>query len=292
MSAIDISTTEPDSGSGSEPSPNEGAGGARSPMLLLHGFTGTPVMWDPLLPWLERHHEVIALTLPGHYGGPVMPDPGDHIVEAMLDLAEAEMDARGIERAHLVGNSLGGWAALLLANRGRALSTVAIAPAGGWALNSRESRRAVLIFRRMQLSLALTYPLATELVARPRGRVFALWDAVAHPSRLPGPLARQWLRAARYTPARSLLLRYASKVNAPDSLPGADGPIRVAWGTRDRILPYERYSAGWRHALPDADWVMLPGLGHVPMSDDPELVSRTILEFSTAFDARRAGHAA
>lgn len=259
----------------------------KTPMLLLHGFTGTPVMWDPLLPYLSEHHELHTIALPGHYGGPPMTEPGANIVETLVDAVERQMDELGLGRAHIAGNSLGGWTALLLAGRGRALSTVAIAPAGGWRLNSPETRRTIMLFRRMQLSLALAYPLVLEMAARRRGRLITNWETVAYPARLPGPLARQWIRAARYTPARDMMLKHARRVNAPESLPGADGPIRIAWGTKDRILPYERYSPGWRRALPDADWVMLAKLGHIPMSDDPALVSRTILEVSTEYDAAR-----
>ncbi|MBI5310738.1 MAG: alpha/beta fold hydrolase [Actinobacteria bacterium] len=256
-----------------------------SPLVLLHGFTGTPVMWEPLLPYLREHHEVHVLTIPGHYGGRPIDDPGDNLVDTMISMVEEQLDELGLPKAHIAGNSLGGWMSLLLAGRGRALSTVAIAPAGGWQAHSAETRRAQLLFRRMQISLALTYPLALELAARPRGRKLALAEALAYPERLPGYYAKQWLHAARETPARDLLLRFAGETSTPTELPGAEGPIRIAWGTKDRILPYSRYSTGWRRLLPDADWVTLHGLGHVPMSDDPELVANTILEVTTAFDS-------
>ncbi len=76
-------------------------------------------MWDPVLPYL-RDHDVRVPVLPGHAGGP--PYTGD--VAAWLDdLVD--------EPVHVVGNSLGGWLALALAERGKALSVVALAPAGG-----------------------------------------------------------------------------------------------------------------------------------------------------------------
>ncbi|MGH2906529.1 MAG: alpha/beta fold hydrolase [Solirubrobacterales bacterium] len=259
-------------------------GNGKPPMLLVHGFTGTPVMWDPLLPYLEPHHDVAAIALPGHFGGPAFTDPGESIIETMLDAVELQMDELGWDKAHIVGNSLGGWISLLLAGRGRALSTVAISPAGGWELGSSEVTRAVAIFKRQELSLKFFYPLAQELVKRPRGRVIALWDAVGYPERLPGHLASQWLEASKGCSCRDLLIQFSGSVNAPDDLE-IDGPVRIAWGTRDRILPYKRYAPRWKKILPQAEWVSLDKLGHVPMSDAPSLIAQTILEVSTAAGA-------
>jgi pimeloyl-ACP methyl ester carboxylesterase len=260
------------------------AGNGNPPMLLIHGFTGTPVMWDPLLPYLEPHHDIAAITLPGHFGGPIFTDPGDHIVESMIDAVELQMDELGWDKAHIVGNSLGGWIALLLAGRGRAISTVAISPAGGWELNSAEVAHARRIFQRQAFSLKYFYPVATQLMKRPRGRQIAIWDAVAYPQRLPGYLASQWLIASKECPSRQMLLSHSPNVKYPESIT-IDGPVRIAWGTRDQILPYKRFSTGWKKVLPDAEWVMLDKLGHVPMSDDPSLIAKTILEVSTAAEA-------
>ena len=74
----------------------------------------------------ERHDDVLAPALPGHLGGP--PLNGDFDLAAHV---ERVMDEAGVERAHIVGNSLGGYLALVLAARGRAGSVVALAPAGG-----------------------------------------------------------------------------------------------------------------------------------------------------------------
>jgi len=45
-------------------------GGSGSPMVCLHGFTGSWGVWELVLGQLERHHDVLAPTLPGHVGGP------------------------------------------------------------------------------------------------------------------------------------------------------------------------------------------------------------------------------
>src|SRR5215218_3475494 len=88
----------------------------RTPMLLLHGFMGCPEMWDDLIEKLSPYHEVLALRLPGHHGGPPIP-PGKNPLQAGVDEIERMMDERGWDRAHIVGNSLGGWIAILLAVR-------------------------------------------------------------------------------------------------------------------------------------------------------------------------------
>ena len=61
-------------------------------------------------------------------------------------------------------------------------------------------------------------------------------------------------------------------------------PIRIAWGTRDRALPFARFGQPLLDRVPPAELVRLPGVGHVPMYDDPELVPRTILDLSQAVD--------
>ena len=70
----------------------------------------------------------------------------------------------------------------------------------------------------------------------------------------------------------------------PSSFDGVSCPVLLAWGTRDRIIPSPRYSDRLRRLIPAAEWLDLHGLGHVPMSDDPELIACTITGF-----AARAG---
>ena len=108
-------------------------------MVCLHGIADTWRTWQLVLPALERHHDVLAPTLPGHAGGP--PIDGDAGAALLGDAVERAMDKAGFATAHLVGNSLGGYLALHLAARGRADTVVALAPAGGWAAGDDSFRR-------------------------------------------------------------------------------------------------------------------------------------------------------
>ncbi|HEX5714270.1 MAG TPA: alpha/beta fold hydrolase, partial [Solirubrobacterales bacterium] len=137
-------------------------------MVCLHGFVDSWRTWQLLLPELEREHDVLALTLAGHAGGPAIE--GEVGETALVDAAEQGMDAAGIDRAHLVGCSLGGYIALQLAARGRAETVVALAPAGGWAPGDESFRDTLAFFRTMQDMLKAAVPYADTILASPEGR--------------------------------------------------------------------------------------------------------------------------
>jgi pimeloyl-ACP methyl ester carboxylesterase len=247
-------------------------------MLLLHGFTATADTWKPILPALQRHHEVVAVTFHGHMGGPPMPADFDHSISASADLAEAELDAEGIGKVHLVGNSLGGWLAIELARRGRALSLVAISPGGGWEHGSAEQRRLARLFRRIRATLHIGGPLAAVLARFPVSRRVALGEVVAHPERMSAADARTMIEAAWKCDAFEGVMGALMREPAPLPFEDAACRMRLVWGTRDRMLPMGRYSDRWRRMMPTAEWVELHGAGHVPMYDDPEGVARVILQ--------------
>ena len=253
--------------------------GAGERLVLIHGFSGTRRMWEPVLEALERSHDVLAVNLAGHVGGPELA--GRPVsVNALVDAVERDLDAAGFDTAHqLVGNSLGAWIALELATRGRARSVVALAPAGGWESGSRAERGLRRLFtRHHKLSTALL-PRIDSVMRRPRLRHLLLWQIVAHGERIPQAAAAQMVRDSVACPVYFELMDAILRDGPPRAFDRVTCPVLLAWGTRDRVLPSPRYSRRLRNLLPNADWIALPGLGHVPMSDDPELVARTIAEF-------------
>ena len=92
-------------------------GGSREPLVLLHGGGGTRRLWRTTIPLLEPHHEVLAVTLAGHFGGPETDHRGATL-ETLVDAVENDMDEAGLGTAHVAGGSLGGWVALELGRRG------------------------------------------------------------------------------------------------------------------------------------------------------------------------------
>src|SRR6201987_5232487 len=95
------------------------------------------------------------------------------------------------------------------------------------------------------------------------------------------------IRAMKDSRVVAPLLRVITK-HPLEYLPGdPDCPIRVVWAERDRIIPFERKGLPLLERVPAAELVRLAGVGHVPMSDDPEQVARLLLEGTGAADRGR-----
>lgn len=256
------------------------------PLLLIHGFTDTAATWVSVVPLLEPHHELIVPTLVGHHGGPPVPRDMTDPVTAMADGLERVLDQAGHDKVHVAGNSLGGFMAFELANRGRALSVVAISPALGWEtdLPPKHTQRQFRMAHRMGPWAAKR---ARSLVTRPGLRKLIFRDLVAHGERL-APRTAYDLMVGNANCA--IFDAWEAHMEAGDYRGKWDRdlgvPTRIAWGTRDRTIPLKTCSAWYRQALPDAEWVELPGCGHLAQHDDPELVARTILEVTAREPAR------
>ncbi len=255
-------------------------GGAGTPMVCLHGFTGTWRAWDPVLGALERHHDVLAPTLPGHAGGPPLPQP-DGV--ALLDGLERIMDEAGFATAHLVGNSLGGYLALALAARGRARTVVALAPAGGWADDSDGHRETLAVFSASYGQLRAAAPQADAIAASPQGRRLAMHYLVSDGGRLPAELVAHLIAGAARCDATLPLIEHALREGWPLDAQRVGCPVRFLWGTADRLLAWPSAAARYRRDWPtDADWVALDGVGHCPQLEIPLETAQLILGMSSA----------
>lgn len=263
-------------------------GGRGTPLLLLHGLGGTWRVWIPVLPALTRRHHVLAPTLLGHDSDLPLPDGSAPRVSGIVDGVEAQLDSEGLDRVHVVGNSLGGWVALELARRGRARSVVAFSPAGAW--RSRAHMGAIATTMRASFAAATLVagrPGRPEALAEhPRTRRLLMGTQVAHPERLDPAEIADALRAISRSPIVRPLAR--SVLSEPfRTLPhDPDVPIRVVWPEHDKVIPYRAFGAAMMDRLPGAELVRMASVGHVPMTDDPVSVAERILEVTTARDER------
>jgi pimeloyl-ACP methyl ester carboxylesterase len=198
------------------------------------------------------------------------------------------MDEAGFETAHVAGNSLGGWLALELGHRGRARSVVALAPAGGWEPATRAEARLRRLFTRNHRMGSRMAPRIEGLVARPRMRRLLLGQAMARGDRLSPELAAAFMRDSVDCPIYFDLMEAILRDGPPSTFADIGCPTLIAWGTRDRVIPFKRYSQRLRELVPAADWLELPKLGHMPMCDAPELVGQTIVGFAARAEAEGA----
>ena len=253
-------------------------GGEGPPLLLLHGFTDTWRTWELVLPALERRHEVLAPTLAGHAGGPALPSEVTGSVAA--DAVERALDEAGWQTAAIAGNSLGGYVALQLAERGRASAVVALAPAGGWAEGDTTFRQTLAYFTEMQELLRTAVVHADAIVASPEGRRRATAYFTESYEHIPGELIAHLMRGAARCPAVGPMVELARRDGWPLDPAAVTCPLRFVWGTADRILEWPRTAALFRERFPQADWVELAGVGHCPQLDVPLETAELILGFT------------
>jgi pimeloyl-ACP methyl ester carboxylesterase len=255
-------------------------GGSGPPLLCLHCITDTRRTWELILPALERRHAVLAPTLAGHAGGPAIEGPASDT--ALADAVEAALDDAGFDTAHIVGNSLGGWVALQLAARGRARSVVALAPAGGWALGDDSYLETLAYFETMQEQLRRAAPHAEALLSTPEGRRAATRYTTTNFEHIPVELLAHQMRGALRCDALRPLNAYARTAGWNLDAERVSCPVRVVWGTADRILPWPSAAVRFRDRwLPHADWVVLDGVGHLPQLDVPFETAQLILGFTS-----------
>ncbi|HWH43860.1 MAG TPA: alpha/beta hydrolase [Thermoleophilaceae bacterium] len=263
-----------------EISPARYRAGEGEPLVLIHGFTATWRCWLPVLPELVARYDVLAPTLTGHDGGPEAGKDAPHDLQAAGDHLEQELDAQGIETAHLVGNSLGGALALELAKRGRARSVVALAPGGGWHPGDPEGERLVRFFTRQLKMARMAAPRAGRIMARPGTRRIAFRDVMCHGEQMPPAEAVAMLRSSlRCTVVEDAFEAIRSGKGVMTDLGRIACPVLVAWPEKDRILPMAKHSPRFRAEIAGVEYRVLPRIGHLPMWDDPALVGHTITEF-------------
>ena len=241
--------------------------GTGTPLVLVHGIGHRWQAWEPVLARLSARHDVIAVDLPGFGASPVPETGMPPDMPATVAAIGAVFAHLGLRRPHVARNSLGGAIALELAAADLAASATALSPAGFFT--AAERRRALAILRALRIGSHL--PVRLQRVGP--WRTVSVASLVAQPARLSvdrlvgDTLA---LRNGAGFPAVARAARGYEFAGDPSV------PVTVGWGTRDRVFrPHQAERV--RQRLPRARVVELPGCGHIPMSDDPELVASLIL---------------
>lgn len=195
----------------------------------------------------------------------------------MVDGVQRYLDERGLARPHLAGNSLGGWVAIELARRGRAASVCAFSPAGFW-WDSNSHEQVLARIRRSRALAPVARPIAPLVLRSAAVRRIGLREIACHGDRLTAARVLEWMDDSIDCP----FMDHYSPDEQVEPLDPLSCPVTLAWAQFDHLVPAATYGQTARERLPGAMWVLLPGVGHVPMVDDPDLVARTILAVTGA----------
>ena len=258
------------------------AGSGTEHVICLHGLGGNKTSFFDTVSALTPDYRVHALDLPG-FGSSSKPARAAYDAPYFARTVLAFMDALGIESAHLVGNSMGGRAALEVALDApeRVSSLSLLAP----ALALRRRREFVPIVRLLRPELAaIPHPLRAQQV---RAR---FWSLFARPERLDPAVAdvacEEFLRTYRSRSARiaffaALRNIYLDRPDGDDGfwtrLESLEPAALFVWGDSDGLVP-AAFSGPVAEALPDARQVVLAQCGHVPQVELPQRTNALIAD--------------
>ena len=254
--------------------------GSGDPIVFVHGLSGSWQNWLEQLPVFAEHHRVIAFDLPG-FGQSPMPDeeisiPGyGRVVRGLL----AKL---GIDRAVLVGNSMGGFIAAEVAIQfPKLVERLVLVSAAGLTVEHLRDEQILRVLRALERRVtAWSGWLAAHsdvLVRRRRTRFALLSIVAAHPARLPPALAAEQLHGAGapgFVDGLDALTDYPIR----DRLPGIEAPTLIVWGEKDRLVPV-RDAFEFERLIPDARKVIYRDTGHVAMLERPAAFNALLDEF-------------
>ena len=238
-------------------------GGQGAPLLVLHGAGGNRGFTRAMLT-LAAHYTVVAPTHPG-FG---RSDDAEWM-EGVDDLARFHLwlvDAAGLGRPHVIGHSIGGWAAAEMAvmSPGSIDRLVLVAPAGlkpatGEILDIFFHSPAQL--RELTVHDPKTIPEWDELFGRP-----------------PTPAELEIAERNREMTARLTWKPYMHNPRLANFLPRVTNPALIVWGREDRIVPIV-CGEQFRRLLPNATLSVLERCGHLPPLEQPDAFARLVLDF-------------
>ena len=260
--------------------------GEAEPVVFIHGLGGNWQNWLENIPCAAQHRRVIAVDLPG-FGESEMPADKISIsgygrwVEELLDQAQ-------VERAALVGNSMGGFIATEMAiSYPQRVERLVLAAAAG--ISSANVRRfPVMSGARVTAALGtMTAARNREVVSRPRLRHLALSTVIRHPTRLRADLLHELILGAG-KPGFISALDALTSYDFRDRLPEVGCPTLLVWGAEDILVPVEDADE-FERLIPDARKVLFDETGHAPMLERPREFNDCLMKFLEAADADGPG---
>lgn len=241
-------------------------------LLLIHGSGASGGFWGPVVPVLAGHHHVVRVDLPGCGQS---PPARSYDVPAQADRVAALLDDLGPGPVVVAGHSSGGYVATALAERRPDLVRSLALVSSGPSLDAVLPQPAVLRALLAPPLGPLLWPRRSDAMTRK-----GINATCARPVDIPDDLVAE-VRGITYRTFRSVLrcnAAYIAERSVPERLAAVGVPILVVFGTADPR--WDPASAHQYDAVPNAQVELLPGVGHVPMLEEPDITSRLLLGFA------------
>ena len=261
--------------------------GSGPPVVLVHGMVNSSRHWRGVAERLADRYTVIAPDLIGH--GDSATPRGDYSLGAHAAVIRDLLSALGIERATMVGHSLGGGVAMVFFWQfPHRVERLALVSSGGLGRQVSPLLRSAALPGVSALIGGAAHPAVTRALHATGGRlerrgsgVGLALQAVARALRpLEGPGARE----AFVHTLRAVIDARGQRVSATDRLYLLENvPTLVAWGERDRTIPISHGREA--HAvLPNSRFVSFPGAAHFPHLEAPDELATALQEFVEGTD--------
>jgi pimeloyl-ACP methyl ester carboxylesterase len=255
------------------------------PVVLLHGVSTTAATWLPMVPALTDDHWVVIPDRPGRGLSAPAKYTDKHLRSFMTAYLGDLFDDLGLDRPHVVGNSLGGQQAFLLALDHDRVDRLALVGAPGgvstefsllWKLMTVRGVNRVLYWLNSLGDPAENARDSTAelLVADDSAVPEPFYDVLAAASQMPD--RQRSLRSLQT--AQGSLGRMHDLFDLTDELAAIDRPTCFVWGTEDSFWPPD-VGRPVAESMPDAEFHELAGHGHMPWLDPGEETERLVSEF-------------
>ena len=259
--------------------------GSGPPVVLIHGMLNSSGHWQAVARNLAAGHTVVAPDLIGH--GDSAAPRGDYSLGAHAASIRDLLAAIGIERATIVGHSLGGGVAMQFFYQfPQRVERLALVSSGGLGREVGPLLRTAAL---PGMSGLLSLTIHPRLLG-------AMWDAGAGMrergmsggsylqavARALRPLQNAGARQAFLQTLRSVIDVRGQRVSATDRLYLLEStPTLIVWGERDNTIPLE-HGRRAHQAIPHSFFRTLPKAAHFPNLEDPDGLSAALLEFIAA----------
>jgi pimeloyl-ACP methyl ester carboxylesterase len=241
-------------------------------VILLHGLGSSLHTWEPWAQSLSEAYRVIRYDLPGFALTGADPT-GNYSENRGMDVLAALMDKLAIQRASLIGNSMGGRLAWNFASNypQRVDKLVLISP-DGFESPGYEYGKAPVIPALVKM---MRYVLPKSFLR------MNLAPAYADTSQLTDAIVTRYHDLLLAPSVRDAMIARMGQTVLSDPLPALrriQAPALLLWGEKDALIPLSN-AANYKDALPNAELVALPDLGHVPHEEAPTVSLRPVQAF-------------